>query len=35
MIVLRDTQGLDWAEAERVIRWMAHTLVTAVLDEGR
>jgi AcrR family transcriptional regulator len=35
MIVLRDTRGLDWAEAERVIRWMAQTLVTAALDEGR
>jgi AcrR family transcriptional regulator len=34
MIVLRDTRGLDWAEAERVMRWMARTLVTAALHEG-
>jgi hypothetical protein len=26
--------GLDWAEAERVIRWAAGTLVTAALHEG-
>jgi hypothetical protein len=35
MIVLQDTRGLDWTEEERIIRWMARTLVTAILDEGR
>jgi AcrR family transcriptional regulator len=34
MIVLRDSRGLDWAEAERVIRWAARTLVTAALHEA-
>ncbi|HEX3336682.1 MAG TPA: TetR/AcrR family transcriptional regulator [Jatrophihabitans sp.] len=33
MIVLQDTRGLDSADEERVIRWMARTLVTAILDE--
>ena len=35
MIVLQDTRGLDWTEEERIIRWMARTLVTAILDERR
>jgi hypothetical protein len=35
MIVLQDTRGLDWTEEERIIGWMARTLVTAILDEGR
>lgn len=34
MIVLRDTRGLDPAEEERVIRWAARVLVTAMLDEA-
>jgi hypothetical protein len=34
VIVLRDSRGLDWAEAERVIRWAAQTLVKAARHEG-
>lgn len=34
MIVLRDTRGLGPAEEERVIRWAAKALVTAMLDEA-
>jgi AcrR family transcriptional regulator len=33
MIVLRDTCGLDRAEEERVIKWAARALVSAMLDE--
>lgn len=33
MIVLRDSRGLDQADEERVIRWAARVLVTAMLDE--
>lgn len=35
MIVLRDTRGLGPAEEERVIKWAARALVTAMLDEAR
>jgi hypothetical protein len=34
MIVLRDSLGLDWDETERVLRWAAGALVTAVVDEA-
>ena len=33
MIVLRDVRGLDAADEERVLRWAARTLVTAMLAE--
>ena len=33
MIVLRDVRGLDAADEERVLRWMAKVLVTAMLAE--
>jgi AcrR family transcriptional regulator len=35
MIVLRDTRGLGPAEEERVLRWAAKALVTAILDEAK
>ncbi|HZC74228.1 MAG TPA: TetR/AcrR family transcriptional regulator [Jatrophihabitans sp.] len=34
MIVLRDSRGLGPADEERVIRWAAKALVTAMLDEA-
>jgi len=34
MIVLRDVRGLDAADEERVLRWMANVLVTAMLAEA-
>jgi hypothetical protein len=34
MIVLRDVRGLQPAEEERVMRWAARTLVTAILAEA-
>lgn len=34
MIVLRDVRGLDPADEERVMRWAARTLVTAILAEA-
>jgi AcrR family transcriptional regulator len=34
MIVLRDTRGLGPAEEERVIKWAARAIVTAMLDEA-
>lgn len=35
MMVLRDSRGLAPAEEERVLRWAARALVTAMLDEAR
>jgi AcrR family transcriptional regulator len=34
MIVLRDVRGLDAADEERVLRWAARVLVTAMLAEA-
>jgi AcrR family transcriptional regulator len=34
MIVLRDVRGLDATDEERVMRWTARTLVTAMLAEA-
>jgi AcrR family transcriptional regulator len=34
MIVLRDVRGLDTADEERVLRWAARVLVTAMLAEA-
>lgn len=34
MIVLRDVRGLNAEDEERVLRWAARTLVTAMLAEA-